>query len=87
VSSLTPPPSGESLDPTRVNVELATSGASALPIANVVGEADCGVGDGWYYDDVAAPSSVVACPATCERLGAAPDTRVNLLFGCETTLR
>jgi len=82
-----PPPSGESLDPTRVNVELATSGASALPIANVVGEADCGVGDGWYYDDVAAPSSVVACPATCERLGAAPDTRVNLLFGCETTLR
>lgn len=81
------PPSGESLDPARVNVELAPPEASAIAVANVADEAACGTADGWFYDDPAAPGSVVACPATCARLGAAQDIRVNLLFGCETTLR
>ena len=81
------PPTGESLDPARVNVELTPSDSSAIPLANVADEAACGASDGWYYDDPAAPSSVVACPATCERVSAAPNSRVNLLFGCATTLR
>jgi hypothetical protein len=81
------PPSGESLDPARVNVELAPPGERSIAVAKVADEAACGTADGWFYDDPSAPSSVVACPATCERIEAASDIRVNLLFGCATTLR
>jgi len=81
------PPSGESLDPARVNVELAPPGERSIAVSKVADEAACGTADGWFYDDPSAPSSVVACPATCGRIDSAPDIRVNLLFGCATTLR
>jgi hypothetical protein len=81
------PPSGESLDPSRVNVALAPPGQSPIPVAKVADEAACGASDGWFYDDPSGPTSVVACPTTCERIEAASDIRVNLLFGCATTLR
>jgi hypothetical protein len=81
------PPSGESLDPARVNVELAPPGERSFAVAKVADEAACGGAEGWFYDDPSAPGSIVACPATCERIEAASDIRVNLLFGCATTLR
>ena len=42
---------------------------------------------GWYYDvdpAMAAPTRVVTCPATCDRLKAEPNANVNLVFGCKT---
>jgi hypothetical protein len=80
-------PPGQVFDPTRVNVELTTPGAEPLGIENVAAEADCAGAGGWYYDDAEAPSTIKACAATCEQLGAAPDTRVDLLFGCATNIR
>ena len=67
--------------------EILPYSLAAWIVAKVADEAACGAADGWFYDDPSAPSSVVACPATCERIEAASDIRVNLLFGCATTLR
>jgi hypothetical protein len=34
----------------------------------------------------AAPTQVVACPATCTRIQSVAQAQVDLLFGCETVL-
>jgi hypothetical protein len=81
------PPPGQAFDPGRVNVQLSLPGAEPLGVENVATEADCASAGGWYYDEPAAPSTIKACPATCEQLGAEPDTRVELLFGCATVIR
>jgi hypothetical protein len=81
------PPSGALLDPARVNVRLSQPDGSAASLAGVPGAADCSASGGWYYDDALAPSQILACPATCDALGVAPETRVDLLFGCKTVLR
>lgn len=80
-------PAGEIFDRARVNVQLTTPGVPAIAVANVPNAAACGDVGGWYYDDPAAPSSVAACPNTCDLLRALPDSRVDLLLGCVTQLR
>jgi hypothetical protein len=80
-------PPGQTFDSARVNVQLSVPGAEPLNVENVAAEADCASAGGWYYDDPASPSTIKACSATCEQLGAEPDTRVDLLFGCATLIR
>jgi hypothetical protein len=81
------PPAGEVFDPSLVNVQLGLPGGPPLALENVPLPASCGDGDGWFYDDALAPTTLSACPATCERLGAEPETRIDLLFGCKTLIR
>ena len=81
------PPPGASLEPSRVNVRLTLPDGSPESLAQVPGAAGCGDAGGWFYDDALAPSRVLACPATCQTLEAAPETRVDVLFGCRTVLR
>lgn len=80
-----PPPSGETFDRNATNVQVTLDGA-VEPLSKAPTAADCGTRDGWRYDDDAAPKRVIACPATCSRIQAAHDARVDLLFGCETVL-
>jgi len=78
------PPTGESLDPTHVNVRV-TAGGVDRPLGHTGGPHDCaGIADGWHYDDPLAPTRVVACPQTCAALQGLADARVDLLFGCAT---
>jgi hypothetical protein len=46
---------------------------------------DCklSAGDAWYYDDANAPSKVVLCPQTCDRVSAAADGKMAVAFGCK----
>jgi hypothetical protein len=81
------PPAGQSFDPGRVNVALTRPDGEPQAVANVALAADCGGDGGWYYDDALAPTSIVACPSTCELVSEQPDVRVELLFGCATNLR
>ena len=80
------PPDGEAFDPTRSNVNITLDGSSE-PLLKVPDGTQCGAGDGWHYDDEAAPSKVLACPATCTRIQGAASAQVDLQFGCETKLR
>ena len=86
------PPSGASFDPARVNVRLTLPEGTLDAVANealtnVPAASSCAAAGGWYYDDPVAPQHILACPATCDKLRAQTESRVELLFGCKTVLR
>jgi hypothetical protein len=39
---------------------------------------------GWYYDDPAAPTRIVLCPATCNVVSSQQGGRVSVVLGCPT---
>lgn len=82
-------PAGQTLDPARVNVavssNLAPGGKHAL--AQVPGQAACGDGAGWYFDQPSAPTHLELCPASCTEMNAVSDVEqrgADVIFGCET---
>lgn len=76
-------PDNDDFDPTQVNMRWVSNGMTQV-IGHVDTMADCEEADGWYYDDNDDPTTVIACPSTCDLLQTDPDGRVDLLFGCET---
>jgi hypothetical protein len=84
---LIPRPNGP-IDFGKVNVRLqdAAGTAQEIPYVTAVNRCDPTKG-GWYYDvdpAMAAPSTVVTCPATCDRFKAGSNANVSLVFGCKT---
>jgi hypothetical protein len=78
------PENGETFDKNKVNVEFTPAGAPPIPYGWVPSEGDCvAAGNGWYYDDVDAPTEVRVCPQTCDTIKASTGGRVDLKFGCE----
>jgi hypothetical protein len=82
-----PAPSGP-VDFGKVNVRLQAAAGTGQDIPYVGSATRCDpMRGGWYYDvdpTMAAPTQVVTCPATCDRLKAEPNAKVNLVFGCRT---
>jgi hypothetical protein len=78
-----PPPTGEKLDPTKVNVRFTPSNGPAETVYGVDSMAACSDQfKGWYYDDPTTPTRLVACPATCPLLQADDGATVAVAFGC-----
>lgn len=80
------PPEGVFFDPTRVNV-FVREGDASNGVGRVAGPDGCdGARGGWYYDDEGAPTRVVLCPASCERVQPAPgvERSVDVQFGCQS---
>jgi hypothetical protein len=80
------PPSGQSLDLTSVNVRYTSPSGFASDIGKVNTAAECsGVIQGWYFDDPAAPTQILACPQTCTEITAGgASAKLEVLFGCKT---
>jgi len=73
----------------RVNLSLTTPEGQTSIIGNVADAASCHpMRGGWYYDVSPAtgvtPRTLVACPATCERLNRGLAGRVAIRVGCKT---
>jgi len=85
-----PTPASGTLDPTAVNVEIS-SGATRTLVPKVANAGACGAGVGWYYDNDAAPTKVILCPAACDLANAAVGVdkpgRIDVLFGCKTVIK
>ena len=80
-----PPPDGMEFDPDQVNLEFDDGMGGILPIGRVDSPADCpNVVDGWYYDDPAAPTMIVMCPQTCDKIQLSENGAINIAFGCAT---
>jgi hypothetical protein len=80
-----PPPDGMEFDPDEVNLEFDDGMGGTLPIGRVDSPADCpNVVDGWYYDDSTAPTMIVMCPQTCDKIQADEDGSIDIAFGCAT---
>ena len=80
------PPADLVFDTMHVNVTY-TSGAGATNVIPFVGEAGSCVGDGWFYDDIDAPTMITLCDGTCTTVSADTDGRVDIALGCQTILR
>lgn len=82
--TIPPPPDGEELDPDEVNVTF-DSGVGTLDIGRVDDPADCpNVEDGWYYDNPDAPTTIIVCPQTCDKIQGFDQASIDIQFGCAT---
>lgn len=78
------PPAGQDLDLSSVNVRYTSASGFATNLGKVESSADCAMfSNGFYYDNPAAPTQIVACPETCAEIQAgAAGSKVEALFGC-----
>lgn len=77
-----PPPSGDKLDPSKVNVRWQEVGASAeMVFGKVADQSACASQLGWHYD-ADPPKQIVLCPSTCDSI--AKGGKLSLAFGCAT---
>lgn len=74
------PPSGSAFLPDQVNVVYETGNGPPAPLSY---DPACSAPDTWRYDDVAAPSTIVLCSATCDRVQRDVSARLTVEFGCE----
>ncbi|MEM6790192.1 MAG: vWA domain-containing protein [Myxococcota bacterium] len=79
----------DEIDPDLVNVTFTPSedATSVTTFPRVTSETACGSEGGWYYDDVAAPTTVTLCPASCDAVKDNKQGRLELVFGCVTVIR
>jgi hypothetical protein len=75
-------PAGETFDRNKVNIKMTTADAETT-FVRVTDPAQCQP-NGWTFDDLAAPTRMLACPQACEQIKAVPDAKMEVLLGCET---
>lgn len=83
-----PAPTGQTLDPKKVNVRF-TGGepAKSVYIPHVEDRAKCGPQGGWYYDDPTTPKAITLCEASCQSVNQGGEkAEVAVLFGCATRI-
>jgi hypothetical protein len=81
-------PNGGQVDPTKVNIEFSSDGATSTTVLNVGNAAGCdATAGGWYYDNPTTPSRAIVCPATCGNFKATTVGEVNVVLGCDTILK
>jgi hypothetical protein len=88
------PQAGGTLDYTKINVQLTAGNGAVTTIGNVENKDACDpVRGGWYYDiplgqtgqgQARPPSTIITCAATCERLKAEPNGKLDVVLGCRT---
>lgn len=79
-------PAGGASTPDLVNFDFTPAdGGATVTIPRVRDAGACGNGDGWHYDNPSAPTTLVACNATCGTL-AGGGGRVDIALGCPTVL-
>lgn len=81
--ALPPPPAGQAIDVNAVNVNYTPANGSATTLPYSATCADAG---GWHYDNVQAPTKIVACPASCATLEADRGGKMDIIFGCTTSI-
>jgi hypothetical protein len=67
------------LDKVQVIYTPAVGDAEEVPQARAPTDCATSAAGGWYYDDPAAPSKIIACPCTCSRFAAG---KVEVRLGC-----
>lgn len=70
-----PPPDGQEIDLTKVNLVVTAGGESELVLPDDMGSCT----EGWQFN---ADNQIVLCDATCQRVQEDGGASVKLLFGC-----
>jgi len=86
--TIPPPPDGQTIDPTLINVVHTSGGGTKNTIYNVpTGAMGCGTTGGWYFDNQATPTKIIVCSNTCTALQSDMGGKVEVLFGCATEVK
>ncbi|MSP25055.1 MAG: VWA domain-containing protein [Myxococcales bacterium] len=91
VYDIPPAPGGQEIDFGKVNVGYQP--AANQPEQEIFyvegGKAACGPNGGWYYDNPAAPTTLLLCDATCTLVQSGNGTggKVSVKFGCATKIQ
>lgn len=78
--AIPPPPKGDTLNPSKVNVGYTPPGGSEELLRKVADANACGTSAGWYYDQ--GVTKVLLCPTACTK--ASQGGSMNIAFGCNT---
>ncbi|HEX4338533.1 MAG TPA: vWA domain-containing protein [Polyangiaceae bacterium] len=86
-----PAPSGQTLDPTLVNVGYDDSAGAEHLVPSAGTSSNCAMG-GWYYDDAQNPTTLSLCPSSCDTVTAQlvaaavlhTGAKLNIEYGCST---
>ena len=79
------PPAGQSLDSEKINVNFTQPDGTVVSLGRIPPGESCDGREGWYYDDDAAPTTVISCPTSCDKFKATGG-KVDVLFGCKVVL-
>jgi hypothetical protein len=82
-------PTGNNVDPTKVNVSYTPGGGGMVQdLGQVKSAADCTPQKGgWYYDDATNPTKITLCDATCTAVQTDAMGRIDILLGCDTKIQ
>jgi len=72
------------LDYGLVNVRFMPDGGNSEVIPQVASASQCGADGGWYYDNPAAPTKVLLCPASCDLVTSVNQAAIEIVLGCQT---
>ena len=72
------------IDPATVNLTYTNGTGMTFTLAQTVDAASCADKPSWYYDDPAAPTSIILCPKACDTVANDPGAKLEILLGCET---
>jgi hypothetical protein len=77
----------DTTDWNRVNLQInfpndAGTGETTRIVRQVKNRQACNGDQGWYYDDAAHPSRIIACDATCNTIHGPPEGKVETTVGC-----
>jgi hypothetical protein len=86
-SYLIPMPEKGTPDYGAVNVQYTPGGGQGDYIKKVIDQAACGTGEGWYYDNDAAPTTIIMCPSTCDKFKQDSEGKVDIVTGCKSIVQ
>jgi hypothetical protein len=68
-------------------VRLTPDGGTPEVVPQVPTVGDCGTEGGWYYDNPAAPTKILLCPASCELVQSVNQGAIEIVLGCQTIVK
>jgi hypothetical protein len=77
-----PPPAGQTLDPTKVNVTYTDNKGKVTAVLQDPPGTTCDKGMGWEYS--ANNTQIDLCGSLCDSIKANPGGSLQVVFGCET---
>lgn len=82
------PPAGETLDFSKINVQLTDSGGNTTIIGQVPDPTTCPTDQpAWYYDNPNAPTTINLCDNACNlATNASNGSHLSVLVGCNTQM-
>lgn len=75
-------PTGQSVDPAKVNVKYSDAGGDQY--LGQVNDASACVLNGWYYDNATSPTKIILCQETCSAVRQQAGGQVSIVLGCQT---